>query len=132
MLWGELADHQVRERAMTILREDIDAGRIDFSDIAGTQRVPLTHPGTMLAKQYLKPLSVTPYRLAKDIKVPLNRITAILAGKRAITPDTALRLARYLGTTPVFWINLQSHHDLETVRRRSERRILADVTPLAA
>ncbi len=84
---------------MTIRREDIDAGRIDFSDVAGTQRVPLTHPGTMLAKQYLKPHGITPYRLAKDIKVPLNRITAILAGKRAITPDTALRLARYLGTT---------------------------------
>ncbi len=50
--------------------------------------MPLTHPGTMLAKQFLKPLGITPYRLAKDIKVPLNRITAILAGKRAITPDT--------------------------------------------
>jgi addiction module HigA family antidote len=117
---------------MTIRREDIDASRIDFSDMAGTGRVPLTHPGTMLAKQYLKPLRITPYRLAKDIKVPLNRITAILAGKRAITPDTALRLARYLGTTPAFWVNLQSHYDLETARRRNERRILADVTPLAA
>jgi addiction module HigA family antidote len=132
MLWGELADHRVRERAMIIRREDIDAGRIDLPDVAGAQRVPLAHPGTMLAKHYLKPLGVTPYRLARDIKVPLNRITAILAGKRAITPDTALRLARYLGTTPVFWINLQSHHDLEIVRRRTERRIIADVTPLAA
>ena len=81
--------------------------------------MPLPHPGTMLAKQYLT-LGITSYRLAKDIKVPLNRITAILAGKRAITTDMA------------FWINLQSHYDLETVRRRKERRILADVTPLAA
>jgi len=117
---------------MTIRREDIDFGRVDFSDVAGPRRVPLTPPGTMLAKQYLKPLGITSYRLAKDIKVPLNRITAILAGKRAITPDTALRLARYLGTSPTFWINLQSHYDLETARRRSERRILADVRPLAA
>ena len=117
---------------MTIHREDIEEGRIDFSDIAGAGRLPLTHPGTMLAKHYLKPLRITPYRLAKDIKVPLNRITAILAGKRAITPDTALRLARYLGTTPAFWMNLQSHYELETARRRNERRILADVTPLAA
>ncbi len=117
---------------MTISREDIDNGRVDFSDIAGPGRLPFTHPGTMLAKYYLKPLGITPYRLAKDIKVPLNRITAILAGKRAITPDTALRLARYLGTTSAYWINLQSHYDLETARRRSERRILADVTPLAA
>jgi addiction module HigA family antidote len=73
----------------------------------------------MLAK-HLKPLGITSCRLAKDIKVPLNRITAILADKRAITPDTA------------FWINLQSHYDLETARRRKKRRILADVTPLAA
>ena len=79
---------------MTIRREDIDAGRIDFSDIAGSTRVPLTPPGTMLAKHYLKPLDITPYRLANDINVPLNRITAILAGKRAITPDTALRPPR--------------------------------------
>ena len=117
---------------MTIRREDLEAGRLDFSDVAGPVRIGLMHPGTMLAKQYLKPLHLTPYRLAKDIKVPLNRITAILAGKRAITPDTALRLARYLGTTPAFWTNLQSYYDLETVRRRSERRILADVMPLAA
>src|SRR6266849_10182379 len=117
---------------MTIRREDIDAGRIDFSDVAGPERVPLSHPGTMLAKQYLKPLGITPYRLAKDIKVPLNRITAILAGKRAITPDTALRLERYLGTRASFWINLQAHYDFETARRRNERRILADITPLTA
>ena len=117
---------------MTIRREDLEAGQIDISDVAGPARLTLTHPGTMLAKLYLKPLDITPYRLAKDIKVPLNRITAILAGKRAITPDTALRLARYLGTTSAFWINLQSHYDLETVRRRNERRILSDVTPLAA
>jgi addiction module HigA family antidote len=117
---------------MTIRREDIDAGLVDFSDIAGEGLIPLTHPGIILAKQYLKPLRLTPYRLAKDIKVPLNRITAILAGKRAITPDTALRLARYLGTTPAFWTNLQAHYDLETTRRRNERRIIADVVPLAA
>jgi addiction module HigA family antidote len=60
---------------------------------AAKTSMPLSHPGAMIAKQYLKPLGITPYRLAKDIKVPLNRITAILAGKRAITPDTALRLA---------------------------------------
>ena len=80
---------------MTIRREDIDAGLVDFSDIAGEGRIPLSIPGIILAKQYLKPLRLTSYRLAKDIKLPLNRITAILAGKRAITPDTALRLARY-------------------------------------
>jgi antitoxin HigA-1 len=117
---------------MTIRREDIEAGRIDFSDIAGEERLPLTHPGTILAKQYMKPLRLTPYRLAKDIKVPLNRITAILSGKRSITPDTALRLGRYLGTTPAFWTNLQAHYDLETTRRRNERRIIADIAPLAA
>ena len=117
---------------MGIRREDIDLGEVGFSDIAGSQRIPLTPPGTILAKHYLKPLGITSYRLAKDIKVPLNRITAILAGKRAITPDTALRLARYLGTTPDFWMNLQSHYHLETTRRRSERRINAAVAPLAA
>ena len=117
---------------MTIRREDIDTGRIDFSDIAGPGRVALTHPGTMLATHYLKPLRITPYRLAKDIKVPLNRITAILAGKRAITPDTALRLARYLGTTPSFWINLQSHFDLEEQRDLLGDRLKKEVAVFRA
>ncbi len=108
---------------MSIRPEDIDDR---------PEQLPLTHPGTMLAQHYLKPLGITPYRLAKDIKVPLNRITAIVAGQRAITPDTALRLERYLGTRASFWINLQADHALETARRRNERRILADITPLTA
>ena len=109
-----------------------DPGEADPSGSARPQRTALTPPGMILARQFLKPLRITPYRLAKDIKVPLNRITAILAGKRAITPDTALRLARYFHTPADYWMNLQSHHDLETTRRRSERRINAAVKPFAA
>ena len=117
---------------MSIERQGIDLGDARSSGNVRSQRTALTPPGMVLARQHLKPLGITPYRLAKDIKVPLNRITAILAGKRAITPDTALRLARYLHTTADYWMSLQSHHDLETTRRRSERRINAAVKPFAA
>jgi addiction module HigA family antidote len=110
---------------MTVHRKDSETGWIDLSDLADLEHLPFTHPGTLLTTHYLKPLGITPYRLAKDIKVPLNRITAILAGKRAVTPDTALRLARYLGTPPALWVTLQALYDLEITRQRSELRLLA-------
>ena len=105
---------------MSIRREDIDAR---------PEQLPLTHPGTMLAQHYLKPLGITPYRLAKDIKVPLNRITAIVAGQRAITPDTALRLGVYFNMTPEFWINLQSHYDLKLAKQNLLPKIERSVRP---
>src|SRR6478736_8170370 len=76
------------------------------------------HPGEVLALDFLEPLGVSQYRLAKDISVPARRINEIVHGLRAISADTALRLARYFGTTDRFWLNLQSRYDLEVERDR--------------
>ena len=74
------------------------------------------HPGTILLEEFIHELGITQYRLALDISVPPRRINEIVHGKRAITADTALRLARYLGTSETFWLNLQSKYDLEIER----------------
>ena len=74
------------------------------------------HPGEVLARDFLEPLGLSQYRLAKDISVPARRINEIVHGLRAISADTALRLARYFGTTDRFWLNLQSRYDLEVER----------------
>jgi antitoxin HigA-1 len=71
------------------------------------------HPGEILLEDFLKPLGITPYRLAKDIGVQQSRVSQILRGERAITLDTAIRLSRYFGTTPRVWLNLQIAYDLE-------------------
>ena len=80
------------------------------------RQIPLAPPGEILNEEFLKPLGMTINALAIALRVPGNRIYAIIAGDRGITPDTALRLARYFGTSPEMWINLQAHYDLETVR----------------
>ena len=71
------------------------------------------HPGEVLMKEFLEPMGITQYRLAKDISVPPRRINEIVHGKRAITADTALRLSRYFGTSERFWMNLQTRYDME-------------------
>jgi addiction module HigA family antidote len=75
--------------------------------------MPPIHPGETLREDFLKPLGMTPNRLAIDLLVPVTRVNDIVRAKRAITADTALRLARYFGTTPQFWMNLQTNYDLE-------------------
>jgi len=75
--------------------------------------MPPIHPGEILLEEFLNPLELSQYRLARDIGVPPIRINEIVHGKRAITADTALRLSKYFQTTPEFWMNLQSHYDLE-------------------
>jgi addiction module HigA family antidote len=119
---------------MSIRREDIENGRIDLSDVVDARRAPMkpTHPGDILKHEFLQPLQITAYRLAKDINVPLNRIVAILGRKRMVTADTALRLAQYFQTDPQFWINLQARYDLEMARRTSGKRIGREVKPRAA
>ena len=77
------------------------------------KELPLVHPGEILLEDFIKPLGITRYRLAKSIQVPQRRIDEICMGKRGITADTALRLARFFGTDAQSWINLQSHYDLE-------------------
>lgn len=94
------------------------------------QRLPLPTPGEVLAAEFLQPLGITPYRLAKDIHVPQTRIAAIIKGGRTITADTALRLARYFGTSAAFWLNLQQQYDADTTARAIEDE-LASIEPLA-
>ena len=90
------------------------------------------HPGEILMEEFLEPLGVSQYRLAKDISVPPRRINEIVHGKRSITADTALRLARFFGTTERFWLNLQVRYDLEVEKDRLEDVLDRDVTVFQA
>lgn len=94
------------------------------------KRVPI-HPGEILKTEFLDELDLTAYALAKALRVPSNRITAIVNGERAITADTALRLARFFGTTPDLWMNLQSHYDLAVASRAEAKKIEREVPELA-
>ena len=85
------------------------------------------HPGEILLEEFLETLKISQYRLAKDISVPPRRINEIVHGKRAISADTALRLARYFGTTDQFWLNLQTRYNLELERDRLGERLKAEV-----
>ena len=80
------------------------------------KRLRSIHPGEILNEEFLAPLGISQYRLARDIHVPPRRINEIVKGLRAISADTALRLARYFGTSEPFWLNLQSHFDLQVVK----------------
>ena len=80
------------------------------------ERLPNIHPGEILEKDFLEPMGITPYRLAKDLCVTRMRVSDILRGKRDITPDTAIRLGLYFGIEPEFWLNLQSHYNLVEAR----------------
>jgi len=91
--------------------------------------LPPVHPGEILLEDFLKPLNISRYRLAKSIGVPQRRIDEICAGKRAVTADTALRLARFFGTDAQSWMNLQAEYDLETAEISLADRITREVTP---
>lgn len=77
------------------------------------KKLPNTHPGEILEEEFLKPLGVSAYRLAKETQIPQTRVSEIIKGRRRITVDTALRLSKYFGTSPQFWLNLQDEYDLE-------------------
>lgn len=91
-----------------------------------------THPGEVLREDFLKPLGMSQYALAKAIDVPQIRISEIVNGKRAITPDTALRLARYFSTSPEFWIGMQATYDLAIARDKFGAEIDVKIRPRAA
>lgn len=93
------------------------------------KKLPSIHPGEILREDFLKPLSLSANRLALDIHVPVTRITDILRGRRAITTDTALRLARYFGTTAQFWLNLQRDYELELAEDGLCARVEREVRP---
>jgi addiction module HigA family antidote len=94
--------------------------------MAATKLAPI-HPGEILLEEFLEPLEISQYRLAKDISVPPRRINEIVHGLRAITADTALRLARYFGTAERFWLNLQIRYDLEVEKDRLGSRLEKEV-----
>jgi addiction module HigA family antidote len=95
------------------------------------RRLAPVHPGEILQEEFIEPLEITQYRVAKATGVPPRRINEIVHGKRAVSADTALRLAKFFGTTPEFWLNLQARFDLEKARDRVGRAIERDVAPLA-
>nr|WP_232298786.1 HigA family addiction module antitoxin [Granulicella tundricola] len=92
-------------------------------------RIPPTHPGEMLREEFLIPLKLSANALAMAIRVPATRVSEIVNERRGITADTALRLARYFHMTPEFWMNLQTHYDLECARDASDTIIQQDVRP---
>jgi antitoxin HigA-1 len=91
--------------------------------MAKTKKLPNIHPGVVLDEEFLKPLSITRYRLAKDLRVPLTRVVEICQEKRVITADTALRLARYFNTSAKFWLGLQEDYDLEESQKAKAHEI---------
>ncbi|QQE67529.1 addiction module antidote protein, HigA family (plasmid) [Leptolyngbya sp. BL0902] len=94
-----------------------------------SERLPNIHPGEILRLEFLDPLSITPYRLSKDIGVSQTRISEILSEKRSITADTALRLSKYFGNSAQFWMNLQAQYDLR--QAQEENRDIYEHIPVA-
>lgn len=96
----------------------------------GEKQSPPVHPGEVLLEEFLQPLGLSQYRLARDIHVPARRVNEIVHGTRAVSADSALRLARYFQTSPQFWLNLQSQFDLERETRRVGEQIEREVPVL--
>ena len=95
------------------------------------QRVS-THPGAMLREEFMKPMGLSANRLAMDLHVPVTRINEIIRERRSVTADTALRLGRYFGNSPEFWLNLQQLYDLTLARQKSFKDIEMEVRPATA
>ena len=95
------------------------------------RKLPPIHPGEILLEEFLRPMGISQYRLAKSISVPPRRINELVHGNRAVTADTALRLSRFFGTSERFWLNLQTRYDLEREKDRLGRRLEEEVTELA-
>jgi addiction module HigA family antidote len=97
----------------------------------GTKKMQPIHPGEILLEEFLKPLDISQYRLAKDISVPARRINEIVQGKRSVSADTALRLSRYFGLSERFWLNLQARYDIEVEKDKLNGRINQEVNVLS-
>ena len=95
------------------------------------EKLPPIHPGEILIEEFLKPMGISQYRLAKDISVPPRRINEIVHGKRSISADTALRLGRFFGISPQFWLNLQTRFDLEVTEDLLAERLEKEVQVLS-
>jgi addiction module HigA family antidote len=110
---------------MPIHTGDLDA--IDFSEVVTGRALLMVRPGDILLHDFMEPFGLSANALATALHVPANRITAILAGSRRISADTALRLAHYFGTTPQFWLNLQNNYDLRLAETKVGDRVRQDV-----
>ncbi len=110
-----------------------DLPHLDFSDVIEprARRIPPTSPGEMLDKEFLKPLQMSNYRLAKEIGVPAQRIGEIIAGRRSITADTDLRLCRFFGLSDGWWLHVQANYDTE-IARGALSKTLAKIKPWTA
>jgi len=97
-----------------------------------TKRIPFPHPGETILEDYLKPLGMSVNRLALELRVPATRMGEIVHGRRGVTADTALRLARYFNTTPKFWLNLQASYDLAAAGETKMKEIERTVHPREA
>jgi addiction module HigA family antidote len=115
---------------MTIRRDELS--KIDFSDVSSGKRLAPVHPGNVLLKDFIEPMGISRYRVAKNIQVPQRRIDLICRGDAAVSAEMALRLGCLFGTTPEFWINLQAQYDLEVAARVAGKAIARAVVPLAA
>jgi len=115
---------------MTIDRKALAA--MDFSSVSTGKKLKPVHPGEVLMKDFIEPMKLTRYRVAKAINVPQRRIDEICSGQRAISADTALRLGRLFGIDPQVWMNLQAQYDLEVAQRGLRKRLEAEITPLTA
>lgn len=96
------------------------------------RKLPPIHPGEILLEEFLKPKGISQYQLAKDLSIPPRRINEIVLGKRAISPDSALRLSRYFGMSDQFWLNLQSRYDLEMQKDKLAGRLDREIRVRAA
>jgi len=97
--------------------------------MAKQKKLPPIHPGEILLKEFLRPLGMSMNRLADELHVPANRITQIVEGRRSVTGETSLRLARYFGTSPEFWLGMQKDYDLQIARDEFEAEVEREVRP---
>ena len=97
--------------------------------MAKQKRLPPVHPGEILLEEFLRPLDMSMNRLADELHVPANRITQIVEGRRSVAGETALRLARYFGTSPEFWLGMQKDYDLQVARDEFEAEVEREVHP---
>ena len=111
----------------TIHTQDLD--HTDFSDVITGNALRPIHPGEILREEYLNPLGMSANALAMSLKIPAPRINDIVREKRGITPDTALRLARYFGSSPEFWLNMQTAYDLRVAKEKASAVIEREILP---
>jgi addiction module HigA family antidote len=109
-----------------------DRRTTDFSDVSSGKRLAPVHPGHVLLKDFIEPMGISRYRVAKNIDVPQRRIDLICRGEAGVSAEMALRLGRLFGMTPEFWINLRAQYDLEVAERAAGKEIARAVVPLAA